>query len=717
MGAYFRPPWLAQQGVLLETYWVPGDADDTASLTRAVTAGVTILLGPRTYTVNSWGITSSNPLIMIGVPGVSTIQRTSGSTGDWFCPQCPTVVLIGVTFDANKASVTANQWPVRFTSAVTQALVRNCVFKNNSGSLAMGLAIVGSGAIGDNFLIADSEFTGNTNSAVYINNSNGIIVRNCWIHDNSSNGVHVTAVSTRCLIQGNRIIKNGGNGILLGGISPPYTFGSPLASYCAAKDNFIEDNTNYQILAQGDYLEVAGNTCIDTATGPYGGIDALSRYLTVRGNTVIMPNTYWGIDIGGCLETLVLDNRVTVAGVGINPGGTQDCVVAGNYIDVSGSHYGMTVHTVEAGGGSAFPTVCSGLRIERNQINLSGTTAIGVAIYEAAGLNKSLLRVLNNEFTGVSSAADTQALQVCTTAVLISGNRWNGSNQCQLDPSGGYIIFPDVYDVIRSNGSTASITAFLPWSTNNFTAKITAVTGITGGSGYNQGTTTVAFTGGGGSGAAGTVLINNGVIVGVMMTNNGSAYTSAPTVTFTDSGGTPGTGASGTAVFQLTIPQQREITYLSNANGSQTLSRTGGFNTSLKNGTSVDTIIPTQIVLKLRYGGIGTWYQQSGSAQLGSILQEPIGDSLTAAGTNLATALVLTAKLNRVTTVASGTGVTATIPVGGEIAIFNRGANALLFYPPAAAAIDDATAGTTISIASGGAVRIGAVTTTRYYTS
>jgi hypothetical protein len=706
-----------QQGTLLDTFFVTGDADYGAALTRAITANAVILLGPRTYTVNNWGITSSNPFILIGVPGMSTIQRTAGSTGDWFCPQCPSVVITGVTFDANKAAVTANQWPLRFTSAVTQALVRNCVFKNNSGTLGMGLAIVGSGATGDNFLIADNEFTGNTNAAVYLNNSSGIIVRNNWIHNNSSDGVRVTAVSTRCLVQSNRIISNGGNGILLGGIAPPYIFGSPLASYSAAKDNYIEDNTNYQILAQGDYLEVSGNTCIDTGAGPFGSIDALSRWLTVRGNTVIMPNTFWGIDIGGCWETLVLDNRVTVAGIGVNAGGTQDCVVAGNYIDVSGSHYGMMVLNVEAGGGSAFPTVCSGLRIERNKINLSGTTCFGISITDAAGLGKSLLRVTDNEFTGVSSAADSQALQVKTTAVLISGNTWNGSNQCQIDPSTGLMIFPDVYDIIRSNGSTANITAFVPWSVNAFTAKITAVTGIVGGSGYNQGTTTVSFTGGGGSGAAGNVQINNGVIVGVTMTSIGSLYTSAPTVAFTDTGGTPGTGASGTAVFQLTIPQQREITYLSSANGTQTLSRTGAFNTSMKNGTLVDTILPTQTAIKLRYGGIGTWYQISSVGQFGAIVQEPIGDSLTAAGTNLATALVLTAKLNRVTTVAAGTGVTATIPVGGEIVIYNRGANPLLFYQPVAAAIDDGTAGVPIEIAPGNRVKIGAVTTTRYYTS
>jgi predicted outer membrane repeat protein len=65
-----------------------------------------------------------------------------------------------------------------------------------------------------------------------------------------------------------------------------------------------------------------------------------------------------------------------------------------------------------------------------------------------------------------------------------------------------------------------------------------------GGAGYTS-APTVTFTGGGGTGAAGTAIIANGAVIGVQMTNGGTGYTSAPTVTFTGGGAT--TAATGTA--------------------------------------------------------------------------------------------------------------------------------------------------------------------------
>jgi hypothetical protein len=55
---------------------------------------------------------------------------------------------------------------------------------------------------------------------------------------------------------------------------------------------------------------------------------------------------------------------------------------------------------------------------------------------------------------------------------------------------------------------------------------------------------------------------------------------------------------------------------------------------------------------------------------------------LTAAGTNLATALALTAEYNVVSTTASGTGVALPSVTGAKIWVYNAGANALLVYPP-----------------------------------
>lgn len=59
---------------------------------------------------------------------------------------------------------------------------------------------------------------------------------------------------------------------------------------------------------------------------------------------------------------------------------------------------------------------------------------------------------------------------------------------------------------------------------------VTAVTVVSGGSGYTS-VPAVTFTGGGGTGAAATAVVTDGVVSAVNVTNGGSGYTTAPTVT------------------------------------------------------------------------------------------------------------------------------------------------------------------------------------------
>jgi hypothetical protein len=74
---------------------------------------------------------------------------------------------------------------------------------------------------------------------------------------------------------------------------------------------------------------------------------------------------------------------------------------------------------------------------------------------------------------------------------------------------------------------------------------VASVTVTQGGSGYTS-APSVTFSGGGGSGASGTATIAGGAVTGVAMTSTGSGYTSAPTVTFAAS---PAAASSFTADF------------------------------------------------------------------------------------------------------------------------------------------------------------------------
>lgn len=79
----------------------------------------------------------------------------------------------------------------------------------------------------------------------------------------------------------------------------------------------------------------------------------------------------------------------------------------------------------------------------------------------------------------------------------------------------------------------------------------------------------------------------------------------------------------------------------------------------------------------------------------------PAAAGLAAAGTTQGTALALAAELNEVTTVASGAGVILSASVGLKQTVFNRGANALLVYPPSGASLDGGAANAPASLAAG----------------
>lgn len=75
------------------------------------------------------------------------------------------------------------------------------------------------------------------------------------------------------------------------------------------------------------------------------------------------------------------------------------------------------------------------------------------------------------------------------------------------------------------------------------TGPINAVNVTAGGTGYTD-NAVVTFTGGGGSGAAATTRVTGGVITSIVISNPGSGYTSAPTVT-----APTGTGATFSVVL------------------------------------------------------------------------------------------------------------------------------------------------------------------------
>lgn len=130
------------------------------------------------------------------------------------------------------------------------------------------------------------------------------------------------------------------------------------------------------------------------------------------------------------------------------------------------------------------------------------------------------------------------------------------------NPGSGYLIDELVTVVITGGGSNdqARLTATVTTASGG----VASVTVTAGGSAYAN--PLVTFAGGGGAGAKAFVSgAANGVVTDVTVTDPGSGYTSAPTVTIADSGG--GAGAGATALAEIRRGQITAITVNSGGTG------------------------------------------------------------------------------------------------------------------------------------------------------
>ncbi len=85
------------------------------------------------------------------------------------------------------------------------------------------------------------------------------------------------------------------------------------------------------------------------------------------------------------------------------------------------------------------------------------------------------------------------------------------------------------------------------------------------GAGYNS-APTIGFTGGNGTGAAATATVAGGQVTRITITNPGSGYTAAPTVTITAQGGdNPTTIAQGTSLLHLRETETSALNQLKGA--------------------------------------------------------------------------------------------------------------------------------------------------------
>jgi hypothetical protein len=110
------------------------------------------------------------------------------------------------------------------------------------------------------------------------------------------------------------------------------------------------------------------------------------------------------------------------------------------------------------------------------------------------------------------------------------------------------------------NSSTQALSAanaalqsrgLFPTTADALSNGVVGTTTLVAGSGGTNGTFDLIFTGGGGSGATGRFTVVGGALTGIVITSPGSNYTSAPTLSFTNSTGL--IGASAVAVIGVNV--------------------------------------------------------------------------------------------------------------------------------------------------------------------
>jgi|GEM_PF-6918000 len=160
---------------------------------------------------------------------------------------------------------------------------------------------------------------------------------------------------------------------------------------------------------------------------------------------------------------------------------------------------------------------------------------------KAAGLDSKLhaetsggkVQLLANDFSGTSftlSAPGGNGLGFGTTQTSsnLTANGPQAITASSTAPANGQLASDVTFQITFAGGGVTGVAITNP------------------GSGYTS-APTVSFSGGGGTGAAGTATIVGGGVTAVIITNPGTGYTSAPTVNFSGGGGS-GAAASANAV-------------------------------------------------------------------------------------------------------------------------------------------------------------------------
>lgn len=545
------------------------------AVAAAIAAGKDLLLPAGTYVAQFPAVAQNIRIIGEGIDRTVVLRPTTvtGPVAQFSGSQA-TVHLEGITFNNNILNANAAH-VVTVASGLAEFHAERCRFTGGSG-FGNGLSI------GDNTAnrlsfglhrVHQCQVDTNAGGGIQVTQENNIHITDNEIYSNGASGTGngigisyftfppVYDAQVNIIVSRNFIYNNGSAGCfvlgsIVGGTAPEPTFGvRPNANqYVVAQGNIVYNNYGYGLCVQADGASVVGNICYGNGniTAPagsaYAGILCNSASCTVVGN-VCIGNSGFGMDMGGsayftCSSNYIGNNAIGGGNsgfIGLNLGACQYGSVVGNMVESNGpSGSGVQIMVPGYDGGTnAFGSLTTNLKIDGNTLVLGGgSSRIGIKLY---GLPANC-SVSNNLIQG---GTVNNAIQIQTNAsVQCHGNASDQATMAGVTQAAAAgLVIPDWAETVYLTGAV-SMTNIQTFSQNSLLQKVVEVQVTNGGSGYNPASPpSVTISGGGGTGATGVASVSGaGNVVSVAVTNPGSGFTSAPTVTF-------GSGSAAATAF------------------------------------------------------------------------------------------------------------------------------------------------------------------------
>ena len=558
--------------VAVEAFGAVGDGvtDDTTAFTAAIAAGRPLRMGPKTYVVNGQWSVFGSAATLIGVPGRTVLRRlTQAGNGAWISIQSKIFRASGIIFDANRAGVSQDSWSVLIASNCVNSELSFCTFTGSGGAtLGSGLTIQASDPAVVQHLLSSCEAYNNVGHGIWVQAVQGVQIIACRAHDNGGYGIAIDYTDPNflqklhlCQVIGCESWANQ-RGISIGNFNasntrpPVWGNANPDALSILVAHNNCHDNREYGIAASGRALTVQHNLLTDNAhDGGGAGILANVSYSVVAGN-MITGTSQFGIDAGGSIHTDIAQNYVSGVVHGINPGGSLNIRVSGNWVQEC-TGLAILVNNVESdGAGNNFGLACNMLAITENWICFgAGDGGGGVLLLDGP----QNVYVARNNFIGTGSATIYQSLWPHSDTVTIQGNTWNFQQRSICNPVvvGGIqqIAFPDILDQIMVTAAAAPVLSIVSLRQQATAGQIAFIKINSGGSGYTQASISIS---GSGAGATARAFVSDGSIIGVALTNPGSGYGAGGSDTAVVISG-DGTGAIAIASVGLPVLEERRL--------------------------------------------------------------------------------------------------------------------------------------------------------------